>query len=563
MRAPLLPEPPLPTLLRPGRRLAWPLLLLVASLVVTAVVALQAERSARLQRRTAEQLLRDYSAFAAWSYGRHANSALLEAAWQVLNPILHRELHMGVGHPSARTLIGYYRESLAACACTPAYRPASYFAYTLGADTMDVAGAPLDSALRRSLADTLGRLLRAPRATDRMGVVAAHVAGAERVFAYGTMPTAQGDTIVYGFTFEPGSVPALLAEVFASRTLLPGAVTRGAANDSILAVRVTSRGGEPLYASSDEREWARAASDTLMAPAAGLLVSATVREPLVRAVTGGARPQTLPLLALLVLAVALTVVASRQLGRERELVELRSEFVASVSHELRTPLAQVRLFLETLRLRRYATEEQREWLLGHLDRETTRLTQLVENVLHFSRSERPEAGAPLRAADVGAEIDSTVRAFAPLARARDTQIETELVGALGALVDPSGFRQLLLNLLDNAVKYGPSGQTIAVRAERRGGVVRVAVSDEGPGIPAAERERIWEPYYRGRSPAIRAVGGSGIGLAVARDVAERHGGRIYVDGAAARGATVVVELPAGAAAPGEAALEHAAAGGAS
>src|SRR6185436_535772 len=112
------------------------------------------------------------------------------------------------------------------------------------------------------------------------------------------------------------------------------------------------------------------------------------------------------LLGMLLVSVALAVVAVIQLRREEELARIRSDFVSSVSHELRTPLAQIRLFLETLRLGRFTTEAQRQWSLDNIDRETNRLAHLVENVLYFARAGRaPAARAAPEATDLAAEIE--------------------------------------------------------------------------------------------------------------------------------------------------------------
>ena len=508
------------------------------------LAAVQAQRSVRRERRIGEQLLRDYAAFATWSYQRHASEALRESVAQVVGPILHREMHSVVGYPDATDLVAYRERTLRECACEPAGRPETYFAYVLGSDTIGTTGRTLSRAAQRWIQDTLARRYAGPEpAVDRVAIIAGPGGGPVALFAYGLMPRSVGDTIVYGFTFDSASLRSLFAEAFTGTALLPAAVTRGIANDSLLAVRVESPAGETLYRSTDEADWSRSARETLRA-SDGIRVSATIRSPLAANVLGAGRRAPVLLAALLVIAVALTLVAVRQLRRESELVDLRSGFVASVSHELRTPLAQIRLFLETLRLGRFETDQQREWLLGHLDRETLRLTHLVENVLHFSRTRRETTPPPLEPTDVGAEIEETVRAFAPLALPRRVAVITEMGPGLTVPLDRSRFRQLLLNLLDNAVKYGPAGQTVTVRAERVDDVVRVSVADQGPGVEAEERERVWEPYYRGRGSAVRAVGGSGIGLAVVREAVERHGGRATLESAAGSGATVMIELPA-------------------
>ena len=253
------------------------------------------------------------------------------------------------------------------------------------------------------------------------------------------------------------------------------------------------------------------------------------------------------------LAAALSIVAVTQLRREGELARIRSDFVSSVSHELRTPLAQIRLYVETMRLGRFATDAQRTRAVEHIDRETRRLSHLVENVLRFARGTRGRAEPGRRdPVDVARETSEIVAEFEPLAAARSAQVVVEFAEPTPTgevQMRPGTFRQVLLNLLDNAVKYGPVGQTVRVRCEgggrRAGGVdtVRVAVIDEGPGVPRSEREGIWRPFQRG-SAAQDGAGGSGIGLTVVKEIVDEHEGRVWVEVAEGGGAAFVVELTA-------------------
>jgi signal transduction histidine kinase len=266
-------------------------------------------------------------------------------------------------------------------------------------------------------------------------------------------------------------------------------------------------------------------------------------------VIGGLPASHLPfLLALLAIAAALSFVAIGQIRREGELARLRADFVASISHELRTPLAQMRLYLETLRLGRFTTDAQRAWGLDNVERETTRLGHLVERVLRFSRTGRAAADARTPV-DVRAEVERLVDEFRPLADARGARIEAELGPAPPLAMQPDALRHIVFNLLDNAVKYGPRGQRVGVALggpEVRGpggpGDVRIEITDEGPGVPPADRERIWRAYQRGGDPG--GVAGSGIGLSVVHDVVAQHGGRAWVEDAPGRGARVIVVLPA-------------------
>jgi signal transduction histidine kinase len=246
---------------------------------------------------------------------------------------------------------------------------------------------------------------------------------------------------------------------------------------------------------------------------------------------------------MLLVSGALAVVAVIQLRREEELARLRSDFVSSVSHELRTPLAQIRLFLETLRLGRFTTEAQREWSLANIDRETNRLAQLVENILQFARAGRaPSTRGTPESTNLAVEIEQITRAFEPLAASRRASLQLDVVPNVVLPLQRETFRQVLLNLLDNAVKYGPAGQIVHVSLVTSGSLARVTVTDQGPGVPVREREAIWTPFFRGQAAAAQGAGGSGIGLAIVKDLVAQMGGRIAIVPSAS-GAAFQLELP--------------------
>jgi signal transduction histidine kinase len=221
---------------------------------------------------------------------------------------------------------------------------------------------------------------------------------------------------------------------------------------------------------------------------------------------------------------------------------MRGDFVENISHELRTPLAQMRVYLETLRLGRFTTDEQRAWSIANAERETRRLEHLVERVLRFSRSARFGDDDEPSPVDVAAETVRIVDEFRPLADARKAHIETDVTAVPSVALRPNALRHVLLNLLDNAVKYGPSGQTVRVRVHTLGDEVRIEVTDAGPGVPLAERESVWRAYRRGKT--VGHMAGSGIGLAVVRDVVGQHAGRAWIaDAPGDCGTRFVVAFP--------------------
>ena len=177
-------------------------------------------------------------------------------------------------------------------------------------------------------------------------------------------------------------------------------------------------------------------------------------------------------------------------------------------------------------------------------RESQRLIHLVENVLRFARAERQLDSLALRPHHLAPIVESAVESFRLLAESRSVVLRRELDATVVAAVDPNAIRQIVLNFLDNAIRYGPTKQTVAISVSRAAGHARIAVSDEGPGIPAAERERLWEPFVRGsRATADVSSTGCGIGLSIVRDLARRMRGRCGIDDSP-RGTTMFVELPA-------------------
>jgi signal transduction histidine kinase len=240
-------------------------------------------------------------------------------------------------------------------------------------------------------------------------------------------------------------------------------------------------------------------------------------------------------------AFALAVFGLLHERRSRELARLRGRFVANVSHELRTPLSQISMFAETLALRRERSAGEGREFAAIILAEARRLTALVESVLRFSRIESGRETLRLESASVAGEVSDAVDAFSPIAGAANVKIETHFADEPHARLDRAAFRQIVLNLLDNAVKHGGRGSLVGVSATRDNGDIRVTVDDSGPGVPADWRERVFEPFVRLES----ANGaGAGIGLAVVRDLVVAHGGTVWIEESPRGGARFVLTIPA-------------------
>ena len=253
---------------------------------------------------------------------------------------------------------------------------------------------------------------------------------------------------------------------------------------------------------------------------------------------------------LLLATTIVLVVAARSARREVHLARARSDFIAGVSHDLRMPLAQILLASETLTLGRERDDRERHSLASSIQREARRLAALVENVLLFSRSGAVALAPRPRPVPVGELFAGVVEAVELAAEDAGQGIETREGGAMPVVAgDPQLLRQALVNLVDNALKYGQPGQRIVLAAERVNGAVtpprvRLVVEDEGPGIPAAERARLLEPYERLARDQRSERTGTGLGLAIVRQIAAGHGGRVWLEDAPGGGTRAVLEVPA-------------------
>ena len=232
-----------------------------------------------------------------------------------------------------------------------------------------------------------------------------------------------------------------------------------------------------------------------------------------------------------------------QARRTTELTQLRADFVSSVSHELRTPLAQIRMFAELLRKGSMRTPQDADRALRIIEKEASRLTILVDNILNYTRLRKRAERASSIPTHVTGAVRQTIESFAPLSAERGVHIEADIEPDLWATVDSLGLRQVLLNFLENAVKYGPRDQKVTVGAKALDGIVRVWVDDQGPGVPPSEREAVWRAFYRRKESIAAGATGAGIGLAVVRELVLQSGGSVQVTDAPNGGARFLADLP--------------------
>ena len=354
---------------------------------------------------------------------------------------------------------------------------------------------------------------------------------------------------VFGFAVDRSGLAERLRQLFERDALLPRSLAGGEITNEYIFLRFTDHNNQVLFQSREAHDPYLLAFRDLKVEYEGVFDGHTIAAAIDSSVAdslviGGLPRSRLPVLIITVLlTVGLLIAAIRQLYLEHALMKMRSNFVSEVSHELRTPLTQIRMFAETLLFERYKTADDKRRALEIINRESQRLIHLVENVLRFSGRDGGQRDLALSRTDLVPLVQRVVDEFRPLAEGTGNSLHVDLDARAEAEIDTDALRQILLNLLDNAIKYGPEDQEVRVSLQRRSDSIRLSVCDQGPGIPRADREKIWGGYYRLERERDSAIAGTGIGLAVVRELVTLHGGSVRVVGSDAGGACFVVEIP--------------------
>jgi signal transduction histidine kinase len=347
---------------------------------------------------------------------------------------------------------------------------------------------------------------------------------------------------VYGLVADEQPTSEAL---FSHSAIRPGALESGIslAHYDTLSLLVTA-GGERFYGQIDSTRSLRAIV-LPMGPLEGLtltvaLVTGQLGVPMVLTQT-----RLWHLGVLLLCTIVVIVIAVGSSRREAALARARTDFIAGISHDLRMPLAQVLLASETLALRNDVGEPERAKLASSIVREAKRLIALVENVLLFSRSGAVELRAHLEPVAVDDLFDEVVDSVQLAVDDARQEITVATAPGLAVLADRRLVRQALVNLVDNALKYGRIGQVIRLGAQPlAAGSVALSVEDEGPGIPHQERSRLFEPYERlGRDQSSERTG-TGLGLAVVKQIANACGGHVRLESTRGGGTRAVLALRA-------------------
>ncbi len=233
----------------------------------------------------------------------------------------------------------------------------------------------------------------------------------------------------------------------------------------------------------------------------------------------------------------LAVVVLRDISELKRFDEMRDEFLSTAAHEFKTPLAVVKAYAQLLKKR----DQTEAATLEVIDRQVERLSRLVQQLLEVSRFRLGTPELRRERYDLAAQVAQAVEGFRD--RAAGHRVRLEEREPAPVVADRQRIERVLLNLLDNAVRFSPGGGEVAARVRRRGGEVVVSVEDKGVGIPRDRQARIFERYYRAHAGTQNDYGGMGLGLDMSREIVSRHGGRMWFESEPGVGSTFSFSLP--------------------
>ncbi|MDQ6769792.1 MAG: HAMP domain-containing histidine kinase [Gemmatimonadota bacterium] len=536
---------------------ARPLLLggaLLGIVVVSALAVRESMRNAQERKAAAERTVRDYAMFASYLYSTRAYLFARERS-RAYDPLHPGDPWVRSALPPANVLpaIPDTTERCGPPEKFPIYRfrmdiPSRAISYAGGRATPEVEKFILDSVPTLAGATWVKRsgfgylFVDTPGGREAIAYSPA-VDSARRVIAvygyrscYGVRDTADFSLMYRVVKVMPPMVPGYVEEGTRS-TLTAASADRvrkmkgsrwpgGMPADSLLTLTITDSRDRIIFQApkgSPDQVPKRGLSSNVYGVApldyiGEMTLWVSLRPNIARFLVPGGIPDSRVPASLLLLAgsMVLAIAGFMSLRSEIRLVRSRERFLANVSHELRTPLQQILMFVQLLRLGRTRTELERERSLEIVERETHRLIALSNSVLAAAKPQLQLRSTPVDVANVA---QTAADFFAPLAEARKMRIDLDVAQPAIARGDPGAIRQILINVLDNAAKYGPVGQTITIGVRKEEKIVRLWVDDSGPGIPVSERDNVWKPFFRVGGTVDDSTGGAGLGLSIVRDLA--------------------------------------------
>ncbi|HUQ98949.1 MAG TPA: HAMP domain-containing sensor histidine kinase [Gemmatimonadaceae bacterium] len=529
-----------------GRR-TRPILLAGAlvSIVLGATLGVrESVRTRREQRAAAEHTMSDYANFAAYLYTTRAYLFARDRS-RAFDPIHPGWPWLKKDLPPA-TVLAAIPDTTEMCG-PPGKFPVYRFRLDMPERTVTFAGTPPPPRVAAFIRDSVPGLA-STEWVGRAGFGYAFVEGDDGPEAVAFSPATDSTDkekvlAVYGYRSCYGVRDTTdYALMYRVVRVLPPALTKMMPSESLLTLTVRDGKGKVLFKAPRNGASSAVYGYSEMKGIGNTSYKVEIRPEVAKMLVIGGMPDAGAVPASVVLltgSIILAIAGFATLRTELGLFNSRERFLANVSHELRTPLQQILTFVQLLRLGRARTEAERQRSLEIIETETHRLIALSDTVMSAAAPKRRElANAPI-------EVDQVVRNaaafFQPLARARKMCIDLDIEPAT-ALGDAHALKQILVNVLDNAAKYGPVGQTITIGLRDDPDRVRLWVDDHGPGVPAEDRSRVWKPFLRLHRKVEQSTGGAGLGLSIVHDLATEMGAEVEISDAPTGGARFSLSL---------------------
>ncbi len=550
---------------------ARPLLLggaLLGIVFVSALAVRESMHNAQERKAAAERTVRDFAKFASYIYTSRAylfaRDRTLFQAYLAVHP---SEPWIASALPPV-TALAATPDTTERCG-PPAQWPIYRFRVMLPSKTITYAGGRPAPSIEAIIRDSLPKLANmrgvrgarfgylfvdGPAGRETVSYAPAYDSADKLLAVYGYRSCyGVRDTMDYSQMYQvvrvlPAMVPGYVEQSASSRPdsvhydgPMKGKWPMGMPAESLLTLTITDMQDRKIYQAPKGGPSSDFYGVTPLGYIGGTVIWVALRPDVARYLVVGGIPESRVPASLLLLAgsIILAIAGFASLRSEIHLVRSRERFLANVSHELRTPLQQILMFVQLLRLGRTRTDAEKERSLEIIETETHRLIALSNSVLAAARPGAQVQSAPV---DVAQVARTAADFFLPLAQARKMTIDVSIPEHTVARGDPGALRQILINVLDNAAKYGPTGQTIAIGARNEGKVVRLWVDDSGPGIPPANRETVWKPFVRLGGTVDDSTGGAGLGLAIVRDLATAMGAHVGLSDTPTGGTRFTLEM---------------------
>lgn len=244
-----------------------------------------------------------------------------------------------------------------------------------------------------------------------------------------------------------------------------------------------------------------------------------------------------------IILIIAVVLAYRSIKREVQLAQNKSDFVSNVSHEIRTPLALISMFAETLLLDRVKSEEKKREYYMIITKETQRLSGIVNKILNFSQTEAGKKNLHIEPQDLSAQVEEVLNTYDFHLKNKGFDYTRELSHGIIVQADQEAFTEIMINLIDNAIKYSPEHKELNIRTGVEQGMGWVAIEDHGAGISKSDQKHIFDKFYRVSSGDLAKSPGTGLGLALVKQLVEKQQGKISVKSEQGKGTTFTIYFP--------------------